>query len=77
MAKKILLSAWAALNYEPPPSAWTLRQWVRSGQIFPAPEKVGKALYVDAGALRMTDSTPTGAMADFLAGLPTPPRRRR
>ena len=65
MSKKILLSAWAALHYDPPPSVWVLRQWVRSCQIFPAPEKVGKAYYVEPDAQRITDATPRGAMADF------------
>lgn len=77
MNKKILLSAWAPLHYDPPPSAWTLRQWVRSCQIVPAPEKVGRAYYVASNAQRISDATPTGALADFIAGRTTPPRRRR
>lgn len=68
-AKKIPLADWAALHYDPPPSVWTLRQWVRSGQIVPAPEKVGKGYYVSADAQRITDSTPTGAMAEYLNSL--------
>lgn len=64
--KKIPLAAWAALHYDPPPSAWTLRQWVRSVQIIPAPEKVGKGYYVMPDAQRITDATPRGAMAAFL-----------
>ena len=67
MSKKIPLSEWAASHYAPPPSAWTLRQWVRAGQVIPVPEKVGKSYYVSTEARRITDSTPTGAMAEFLA----------
>ena len=67
MAKKIPLADWAAMHYDPPPSAWTLRQWVRAAQIVPAPEKVGKGYYVSSDAQRVTDATPTGAMAEFLA----------
>jgi predicted site-specific integrase-resolvase len=66
MTRKIPLADWAELHYAPPPSAWTLRQWVRAGQIVPAPEKVGKAYYVAPDAKRMTDATPRGAMARFL-----------
>lgn len=32
MAKKIPLADWAAMHYDPPPSAWTLRQWVRAAR---------------------------------------------
>lgn len=67
MSKKIPLADWAEQHYDPPPSAWTLRQWARAGQIVPAPEKVGKSYYVSVDAKRVTDSTPTGAMAEFLA----------
>lgn len=66
MTKKIPLADWAARHYDPPPSAWTLRQWVRAGQIVPAPEKVGKGYYVAPDAQRVTDATPRGAMAKFL-----------
>lgn len=66
MSKKIPLADWAEMHYDPPPSAWTLRQWVRAGQIVPAPEKVGKGYYVAPDAQRITDETPRGAMAKFL-----------
>lgn len=65
--RKITLAAWAALHYDPAPSAWTLRQWVRDGQILPPAEKVGKSYYVEPDARRISDSTPHGAMAKFLA----------
>lgn len=50
---KIELEAWAALNYEPTPSTGTLRAWVKTGQIVPAPEKVGRIWMVDEMATRM------------------------
>lgn len=51
---KILLAAWAAKMYDPPPSPWVLRKWVREGQIFPPPERVGHTYYVDEDARRQT-----------------------
>ena len=53
-AVRILLSEWAARHYTPPPSSWVLRQWARSGEIYPAPERVGKCWYVDETATRVT-----------------------
>ncbi len=58
---KVKLSDWAAAHYSPPPSMWTLRQWVRAGQIYPAPEKVGSAYYVDDTARRQLTPRPTVA----------------
>jgi hypothetical protein len=49
---KVLLSVWAAKRYDPAPSDWVLRKWVRNGEIFPAPELVGKKYYVDESARR-------------------------
>lgn len=51
-AKKIPLSTWAAENYNPPPSAYLLRKWMQSGEIYPAPELVGKTYYVASTATR-------------------------
>lgn len=59
MQPKILLSAWAATQYSPPPSAWTLRQWARNGEIWPAPERAGKHWYVDPRARRQTAQRPS------------------
>lgn len=53
--KKILLAEWASRRYDPPPSAWVLRKWVRAGEIYPPPEMVGKAYYVDENARRLTN----------------------
>lgn len=50
MAKQILLGAWAAAKFDPPPSTWTLRAMARSGKIDPPPVKVGKNYYVDENA---------------------------
>ena len=56
---KILLSDWAARNYSPPPSAWTLRAWIRKGQIYPPPELVGSSYYVSEDARRQLSPRPT------------------
>lgn len=53
-APKILLAEWAKRHYDPAPSAWVLRQWVRKGEIIPVPELVGKAYYVEPSAKRIT-----------------------
>lgn len=57
MAAKIPLQDWAAVHYAPPPSAWVLRQWVRMGEIVPAPEIVGRSYYVEPTARRITIQT--------------------
>ncbi len=49
---KIPLTEWAARNYDPAPSAWVLRKWVREGQIYPPPERVGCGYYVSETARR-------------------------
>jgi predicted site-specific integrase-resolvase len=53
---KIPLVAWAATRYNPAPSRWVLRQWVRRGEIYPTPELVGKEYYVDEKATRLTSN---------------------
>ena len=55
---RILLSAWADLQFDPAPSLWTLRRFVREGSIYPAPIKVGKAYYVEPTARLMTADAP-------------------
>jgi Excisionase-like protein len=52
--KRIPLPEWAAQHYSPPPSLWVLRQWARQGEIWPAPEKVGRSYYVREDARRQT-----------------------
>jgi hypothetical protein len=63
---KVLLTAWAAARYDPPPSAWVLRKWVRSGEIWPAPELVGKCWYVDDKAKRQTTDAPSKSLVERL-----------
>lgn len=53
---KLLLTEWAAKHYSPPPPLFTLRRWARDGEIWPPPEKVGKAWYVDESAQRLGSS---------------------
>lgn len=50
---KIALSEWAKRNYSPPPSLYILRAWANSGQIVPAPEKVGCKWMVEENAKRI------------------------
>lgn len=50
MSKKITLEAWAAQLYDPPPSIKTLRRWAREHRIFPRPQLLGRAYYVDSDA---------------------------
>jgi predicted site-specific integrase-resolvase len=50
---KITLAAWAARNYSPAPSIRTLRTWVRTGQVFPPAEKVGRNYMVEETAARL------------------------
>lgn len=50
---KIPLTEWAARRYDPPPSAWVLRKWVRAGEIYPPPELVGKTYFVHTNARRL------------------------
>lgn len=54
MQKKIPLSLWASRRYDPPPSMWVLRQWVRKGEIYPPAEMVSKVYYVSENARRLT-----------------------
>lgn len=56
---KIPLKDWAATRYSPCPSSWVLRRWVREGQIYPPPEMVGSAYYVDESATRMLPNQPS------------------
>jgi len=50
MSKKITLQAWAAKNFDPPPSLYTLRKWARDCWIWPLPEKVGRDWRVEEDA---------------------------
>lgn len=61
---KVKLSAWAAARYDPAPSDWVLRKWVREGQIHPAPELVGKHYYVEQTARRLTGAPERPSLVD-------------
>lgn len=50
---KIPIDVWAARNYSEPPSHWVLGQWRRTGQILPAPERVGRKWFVEENARRI------------------------
>lgn len=54
---KLLLTEWAAKQYSPTPPLFTLRRWAREGEIWPAPERVGKHWYVDESATRIAHAT--------------------
>ncbi len=56
---KVTLEAWAARHYSPPPSIWTLRRWVKRGEIHPAPELVGRTYYVEQDARRVLEYRPS------------------
>lgn len=64
--KKITLQAWAQARYDPPPSEWVLRKWVRHGEISPKPELVGKKYYVDENARRNVPGAPRVSLVDRL-----------
>lgn len=62
---KVLLQRWARANFSPPPHDKTLLRWTARGWIEPAPEKVGKRWYVDAGARFVGErSQSTGSVHD-------------
>lgn len=56
---KVPLTDWAARHYCPAPDIRTVRAWVRAGEIYPPPEKVGRCYYVDQTAKRITDQLPS------------------
>lgn len=55
MKPKILLTAWAARHFDPPPAERTLRVWARDGRIYPAPIKVGRSYYVEQDAQHISE----------------------
>lgn len=58
--KIVPVSVWAAARYDPPPSDWVLRKWCRQGEIYPAPERVGKEWRCFENARRLTGVEPVG-----------------
>lgn len=69
MTPKILLSEWAKRRYDPPPSGWVLRKWVRRGEIVPMPELVGKSYYVETTARRIVADAGSHAPQPAAGGL--------
>jgi hypothetical protein len=63
---KITLAEWGLRNYSPAPSRRILSAWANSGQICPAPERVGLRWMVDERAIRipMTEIAETASMSD-------------
>ena len=49
---------WLERRYAVPPSSRTLRRWVSKGNIFPRPEKNGRAYYVPENAIYVDTSDP-------------------
>lgn len=66
MKPKILLTAWAALHFDPAPTDNTLRTWARSGRIYPMPIKVGRSYYVEQDAQHIAEVTKGVRLVDRL-----------
>lgn len=49
VGEKVSLDIWAQ-QFQPKPCAETLRRWVRNVRIYPEPELIGRAYYVDRNA---------------------------
>ncbi|WP_082481468.1 MULTISPECIES: excisionase [Pseudomonas] len=47
---KLTLEEWATDQFRTPPSASTLRAWIKDGRIHPRPVKHGRRWYVEAVA---------------------------
>lgn len=63
---KITLTAWAARQFDPPPTDNTLRTWARSGRIVPAPLKIGRTYFVEPTAQHITEVARSGRLASRL-----------
>lgn len=61
--KLVTLDKWAALHYDPPPPLTTVQRWARTGQIYPAPVRHGRAYRVQADARHIAQT-----MADMRGG---------
>lgn len=64
---KITVAEWAARNYSQPPSHWVLGKWRREGQIYPAPERVGREWFVEENARRLTVGSTAQPLATRIA----------
>lgn len=65
---KLSLELWAKRNYDPPPHIDTLRGWARTGKIYPAPIKVGRAYYVDENAVHISEAMRRPRLVDRIKG---------
>lgn len=61
-ARRVSLALWAERQFDPPPADRTLRLWVRSGRIVPAPVKVGRTYYVDPDARHISEIARSGGL---------------
>lgn len=64
---KLSLKRWAERHFDPPPALATLRRWANTGQIVPAPVKVGRMLMCDEHATYRPlpePGTPHAAMSE-------------
>lgn len=67
--KKIKLTDWAERNFDPKPSAWSLRAMCRRGEIYPPPLKIGRDWWVAENARHVNDTTPVrGGLVAQLEG---------
>lgn len=59
----LTLTTWAQQNYpDNPPPLTTLRRWARNGNIYPPPERHGKAYRVDPEAFYIKPNKVGGAL---------------
>lgn len=55
-APKITLEAWAAREFDPPPSDRTLRRWVAEGKIIPKPLLIGRTYWCEPGTKHIAEA---------------------
>jgi predicted site-specific integrase-resolvase len=60
---KLRLDEWLKREFYPPPAISTARAWVRQGKIYPPPQKIGRAYYVEENAV-FNDGTIRQRLAD-------------
>lgn len=65
--KKITLSAWAAMNFDPPPQMPTLRAWAKRRLISPKPQKIGRVWMVHPDAEYLQPPKPAPDLPDNIS----------
>ncbi|WP_229011631.1 excisionase [Paraburkholderia gardini] len=60
---KIRLNDWLKSQFDPAPAIRTARLWIKAGKIYPPPQKVGRAYYVEQNAV-FNDGTPRQRLAN-------------